>query len=107
MDGESREIPALLAEHADAIREFCVRWRLVRLSAFGSVLRDDFRPDSDIDILIERSSETPVGFAEKLAMIDELESILERPVDLVYRSGLVNPYMRYQILRTARTLYAA
>ena len=101
------EVPDVLAAHRDAIRGFCLRWRLVRLAVFGSVLRDDFRPDSDIDVLVERSDETPRGFDQRRKMTGELEQMLGRSVDLVYLSGLVNPYMRREILSTARTLYAA
>lgn len=91
----------------DEIRAFCERWHLRRLALFGSVLRDDFRPDSDVDVLIERSEETPAGFEARLAMQAELAAMLGREVDLVYASGLKNPYRRYEILRTALTLYAA
>lgn len=107
MTAPSSEIPAAVADSLDQIREFCLRWHLLRLSLFGSVLRDDFRPESDIDVLIERSEQTPRGFRERDAMRDELAELLGRPVDLVYRSGLVNPYRRWEILRTARTIYAA
>lgn len=90
-----------------AIRTFCERWGLRRLSVFGSVLRDDFRADSDIDVLIEPGPNTPRGFRPRFAMQDELEAMLGRSVDLVYVGGLVNPLRRRAILQTARTLYAA
>ena len=70
-------------------------------------MRDEFRPDSDIDVLIERSEQTPRGFDARSAMAGELEEMFGRPIDLVYASGLVNPYRRREILRTARTIYAA
>ena len=63
--------------------------------------------DGQIDVLVERSDETPRGFDQRRKMSGELEQRLGRSVDLVYLSGLVNPYMRREILSTARTLYAA
>jgi predicted nucleotidyltransferase len=89
------------------LRAFAQRWGLRRLALFGSILRDDFRPDSDVDVLIERGPDTPRGFRARFAMQDELEAIFGRPVDLVYESGLVNPFRRRAILATAQTVYAA
>lgn len=107
MTAPSSELPARVADSVEAVGEFCARWKLLRLSLFGSVLRNDFNANSDIDVLIERSDDTPRGFEERLAMTEELEQIFGRPVDLVYASGLINPYRRREIMRTARTVYAA
>lgn len=89
------------------LEAFCERWGIVRLSIFGSALRDDFGPDSDVDVLIVPGPGTPRGFRPRAAMEDELSALFGRRVDLVYVSGLRNPVRRTEILRTARTLYAA
>jgi predicted nucleotidyltransferase len=70
-------------------------------------LREDFGPESDIDVLIEPGPQTPRGFRPRLTMEQELESLFGRRVDLVYRAGLVNPIRRQEILQTAQILYAA
>ena len=89
------------------IEEFCKRWSITEFSVFGSVLRDDFRPDSDIDILISIDPKAHIGLFEIAKMGIELEDIFKRPVDLVEKEGLVNPYRRSEILRTAQVVYAA
>jgi predicted nucleotidyltransferase len=65
----------------EKIAEFCKRHHIRKLSLFGSVLRDDFRPDSDIDVLVEFEPDHIPGLAF-FAMQDELSQILGRPVDL-------------------------
>ena len=89
------------------IEEFCKRWSITEFSVFGSVLRDDFRPDSDIDVLVSIDPEAHVGLFEIAQMLIELEEMLKRPVDLVEKEGLVNPYRRSEILSTAEVVYAA
>ena len=89
------------------IAEFCRRHHIQRLSLFGSVLRDDFRPDSDVDVLVEFEPDAVIGLFEYLDAQEELESIFGRPVDLVERSALENPFRRREILRTAVGVYAA
>jgi uncharacterized protein len=74
---------------------------------FGSVLRDDFRPDSDIDVLVSIDPKAPIGLFELIDMKLELETMFKRPVDLVEKEGLRNPYRRQEILRTAQVVYAA
>jgi predicted nucleotidyltransferase len=76
------------------------------LSIFGSVLRDDFREDSDVDVLIETLPESELGW-DWLDMQSELAALLGRKIDLVFKDGLRNPYRRREILRTRRVLYAA
>ncbi len=74
---------------------------------FGSVLRDDFRPDSDVDVLVSIDPKAHIGLFEIVDMQIELETIFKRPVDLVEKEGLRNPYRRREILRTAQVVYAA
>lgn len=90
----------------DQISAFCRKWKLKELSIFGSALRDDFREDSDVDVLVETLPESELGW-DWVDMQDELASLLRREVDLVFKDGLRNPYRRGEILRTRRVLYAA
>jgi predicted nucleotidyltransferase len=88
------------------IEEFCKRWSITEFSVFGSVLRDDFRPDSDIDVLVSIHPKARIGLFELIDMQLELEKMFKRPVDLVEKEGLRNPYRRREILRTAQVVYA-
>ena len=89
------------------IAEFCKRWSITEFSVFGSVLRDDFRPDSDIDVLVSIDPKAHIGLLDIAQMQIELEDLFKRPVDLVEKEGLRNPYRRREILRTAQVIYAA
>lgn len=89
------------------IAEFCKRWSITEFSVFGSVLRDDFRPNSDIDVLVSIDPKAHIGLFELIDMQLELEKMFKRPVDLVEKEGLRNPYRRREILRTAQVVYAA
>lgn len=88
------------------IAEFCQRWEIVEFALFGSVLRDDFRPDSDIDVLVTFASEHPLTLDDLLNMQEEIEALFGRKVDLVNKQYLKNPYRRHEILRTHQVLYA-
>jgi predicted nucleotidyltransferase len=89
------------------ISAFCERWGVTEFSLFGSVLRDDFRPKSDIDVLLVIKPDAPIGLFELIDMKIELQEMFKRPVDLVEKDGLRNPYRRKEILRTAKVIYAA
>jgi predicted nucleotidyltransferase len=89
------------------IAEFCKRWSITEFSVFGSVLRDDFRPDSDIDVLVSIDPKAQISLFEIAQMQIELENLFKRPVDLVEKEGLRNPYRRREILSTAQVIYAA
>ena len=67
----------------ERIAEFCRKWKITELALFGSVLREDFRPDSDVDVLVTFSSDADWGFEHLLDMKEELQAILGRSVDLV------------------------
>jgi len=90
----------------DKISGFCQRHRISSLSVFGSILRDDFSPGSDIDILVEFQPEAQVGFLALSRMQRELSELLQRPVDLVPRNGL-KPRIREAVLSSAEVVYAA
>lgn len=88
-----------------ALEAFCRKWRVRELSLFGSVLRDDFGPDSDVDVLISFDEDAPWSLWDLIAMQDELAELFGRPVDLVEREGLRNPFRRRRILETRQVLY--
>ncbi|MCK6624419.1 MAG: nucleotidyltransferase family protein [Anaerolineae bacterium] len=87
------------------IKEFCRRYRVRELALFGSVLRDDFRPDSDVDVLVVFEPDVQLTLLTLSGMQIELTEILQRSVDLVLRDGL-KPIIREDILSSAKTIYA-
>lgn len=89
-----------------AIADFCRRHRIVRLSLFGSILRDDFGPDSDVDVLVEFAADAGVTLLDMARMEDELSSAVGRRVDLRTPEDL-SRYFRDAVLREARVQYAA
>ena len=93
----------------DKVADFCRRHRIRKLALFGSVLREDFRPDSDVDVLVEFEPEAHHGLFAMVRMQSELGEMLGREVDLVERSAIENSrnYIRRKaILSSAETLYA-
>lgn len=101
--------PAIPIPHA-TISEFCRRWRVTEFSLFGSVLRDDFRPDSDIDVLVRFEPDAPWSLFDLGAMQAELGGIFGRKVDLVEKDAIErsrNPFRRAHILGHHRVIYAA
>jgi predicted nucleotidyltransferase len=88
------------------IAELAKRYHVRELAVFGSVLRDDFDSDSDIDILVEFEPDAPIGLIEHYELQQELAALLGRRVDLISRRGL-NPIIRGEILEMARVVYAA
>jgi hypothetical protein len=88
------------------IRDFCQRWKIAELSVFGSVLREDFRPDSDVDVLVTFAEDARWSLYDWVDMIAELREIFGRDVDLLSSRSLRNPFRRREILRTRETLYA-
>ena len=103
-------LPANIELPVDAIADFCQRWQVVELSLFGSALRDDFRPDSDIDVMVQFHADVRIWFSQLDAMELELQKILHRDVDLVTRQGIEssrNYLRRHEILSSAQVIYAA
>jgi uncharacterized protein len=88
------------------VAEFCERWHIVEFALFGSVLRDNFREDSDIDVLVTFSPAQMLTLDDWLNMQGELESAFDRKVDLVSKEYLKNPYRRHEILNTCQVIYA-
>ncbi len=99
-------IPHITVDIA-AITAFCRKWRIREFSLFGSVLRDDFGPESDIDVLVELAQGHGLDLFDWVDMREELERIFQRDVDLVSKGGLKNPLRKNAILASAKVLYAA
>ena len=89
------------------IAEFCKRWSINEFSVFGSVLREDFRPDSDIDVLVSIDPKAQIGLLEMAKIQIELENMFKHPVDLFEKERLRYPYRKMEILRTAELVYSA
>ncbi len=92
---------------SEKLADFCRKWKITELSFFGSVLREDFRPDSDIDVLVNFAPEAKWSLLDLPRMQDELSDILGRKADLVDLKGLRNPFRRREILATKRMVYAS
>ncbi|WP_434686826.1 nucleotidyltransferase family protein [Pseudanabaena minima] len=87
---------------------FCHKWQVTEFALFGSVLRDDFRHDSDIDVLLTISPSSKRGLTETLQMRDELQHIFGRKVDMIIKSAIErseNWLRRKNILESAKTIY--
>jgi hypothetical protein len=94
----------------DKISDFCRRWKVTELALFGSALRRDFSPDSDVDILVSFAPETRWSLFDLVVMEGELEAILGREVDLVERTAVEqaeNYIRRKSILNNTEVIYAA
>jgi len=94
----------------DKIAEFCQRWKITEFALFGSVLRDDFRPDSsDVDILVTFDPNSHTTLFDMVDMKEELEEIFARKVDLLSKRGIErssNYLRRREILSSAVVIYA-
>lgn len=95
----------------EKIVEFCQRWKITEFALFGSVLRDDFCPESsDIDVLVSFAKDTHWTLFDVVDMEEDIQKILQRKVDLVSRRGIERSqnYLRRQtILNSAKVIYAA
>ena len=94
----------------DKIAAFCYRWRIISLELFGSALRDDFGPNSDVDLLVTFEPDAPWSLFDFVQMESELEAVLGRPVDLVERTSIErsdNWIRRRAILGSAEPLYGS
>ncbi len=89
----------------ERIEAFCATYGIRRMALFGSVLRDDFTPESDVDVLVEFHPGVRVGLAF-IRLQDELSSILGRKVDL-HTPGSLSKYFRSEVLREAEEIYVA
>lgn len=88
------------------LKDLCRQYQVERLALFGSVLRNDFRAESDVDVLVLFSPTARVGFLTLSRMRRELSSLFKRPVDLVLMDGL-KPVIRDSVLSDIEEVYAA
>lgn len=99
-----------IALDPEQIKAFCMKWKITEFSLFGSVLTDDFRPDSDVDVLVTFAEDARWGLFDMVHMEDELKATFGRKVDLVTRRSVEaneNYIVRKNILRSTRRVYAA
>ena len=90
-----------------SIEDFCRKWEISEMSLFGSVLSNNFRSDSDIDVLVSFKDSAGWSLFDFVDMIDELKTIFGRKVDLVEKDTLKNPFRRQSILASNKVIYAA
>ncbi len=91
----------------EKIQDFCRRWRITEFSLFGSVLRDDFGPDSDVDVLVDFEPDVPWSLFEWVDMIEELKGIVGREVEVVDKTAIRKKKKRKNILSSHEVVYAA
>ncbi len=89
------------------LSRFCEKWCVRELSLFGSVIREDFRPESDIDVLVEFRGDAHWDLFDLLDMSEELAASLGREVHLVEKDALRNPYRRREIFHNREVVYVA
>lgn len=89
----------------DKIPDFCHRWKIKEFSLFGSILHEDFGPDSDVDILVTFDEDAHWSLYDWMDMIEELKAIFGREVHLFSEKGLRNPFRRHKILTTREVVY--
>ena len=101
---------ANLSVPREQLEAFCLRHGIRQLAIFGSALRDDFGPDSDVDVLVEFKPEARPSLFDMVRMADELSELFDRRVELVSRRGIEasrNAIRREAILESAEVIYAA
>ena len=89
------------------IADFCRKWRIRELSLFGSALRDDFGPESDLDFLVSFEADAGWDLFDIVEMKAELEEQFGRRVDLIEKEAIRNPWRKYEILSTRQVIHAA
>ena len=94
----------------EAIEAFCQKWQITEFALFGSVLRDDFGPESDVDVLVTYAPGIEWTLQKYQAMYDEIEALFGRKVDVINRKSVErsdNYIRRKAILNSARMIYVA
>lgn len=103
-----KELPVKVSK--EKISEFCKKWQVKEFALFGSVLRDDFKPDSDIDVLVDFEQDSGRTLFDLVDMIEELKNIFGRDVDLLTRKAVEmsrNYIRRKEILSSAEVIYVS
>lgn len=91
----------------EVLASFCARWRIREMSIFGSALRDDFGPESDIDFLVSFEPGAGWDLWDLVALREELMALVGRDVDIVVKEAIRNPYRRRAILAHREVIHAA
>ena len=91
----------------ERITEFCRQWRVKELAIFGSALGDDFRPDSDVDVMVILADDAKWSLFDRMEAVEELKKIFGREVDLVEKQAIRNPFRRHHILKHHEVIYAS
>jgi predicted nucleotidyltransferase len=92
-----------------ALADVCARWRITEIALFGSVLREDFGPESDIDVLLTFEEGAPWSLWDLADLQDELEKVFGRSIDIAERPAVEesrNPFRKREILGSARVVYS-
>ena len=93
--------------YRDGIDEFCKKWHVLEFSLFGSVLRDDFREDSDIDVLVEFENDSRYSLFDLVDMQEQLRELFGREVDILEKAAMRNPFRKHSILNSRRIIYVS
>lgn len=102
-------LPPLITDRRDALADLCRRTRVRRLDLFGSATRPDFAPDrSDLDFVVEFETLSSIQLADAFFDLKEgLESLFERPVDLIVERAIRNPYFKAAVERERQPVHAS
>ncbi len=98
--------PRISIDHR-RLGDLCRRWRITELALFGSVMRDDFRPESDVDVLLTFAPDAGWSLFEIVELQRLLEELFGRRVDVVEQNAIRNPYRREAIMATRQVIYEA
>lgn len=98
--------PRICIDHS-RLGDLCRRWRITELALFGSVMRGDFRPESDVDVLLTFAPDAGWSLFEIVELQRLLEELFGRKVDVVEQSAIRNPYRREAIMSTRQVIYEA
>lgn len=97
-----------ILKHKDQIKELCSLYKVKALFAFGSVTTDKFRPNSDIDLVVDIEEKDPIYYSDSYFNIKfQLEQILQRQIDLLEQKAIINPYLKEQIEKTKVLIYGS
>jgi len=102
------KLPDIIQIPEEHIIEYCRRWKITEFALFGSVLRDDFRPESDVDVLVSFSDDAHWTLFDHVEMQDELKAMFGRDVDVVSKRAIErsrNAIRRKAILNSAEVIY--
>ena len=89
----------------EEISLFCEKWKVIELALFGSIFNEDFNDKSDIDVLVTFNPENQISLFDLAQMQFELQNIFNRPVDIIEKDALRNPFRKRHILENAQVIY--